>query len=585
MKRYSAFALLAFSFSTLIASPSLSAVPDWFAKPPKLTISQQGGTTHIRSNYISKHYVRFYISDGSHLMTLRRFPSGRWEYREVTGENEAYIRSHHQEFIFSAQQRSFIVEVHGKTYKLEFKDGQWVETPIDSASSSSGGSSSSSSSGADIVDQDEDVVDNDHDGSNPLCNLMGTCGGTSNGGTTTSSSSSSSGSSSGVITPVDPGSVTSGNPNLPAATKTTEVNNCTALQAALNAAQSGEHVVADNTAYNCNLTMSKTGVVLRSKNLLGATLGGEVVISGSGNYLFGFKIHGPQTNVKLGGTGNKVLRNNFQGWPRFAITMVTGRGGEVGYNEFSNPCPWATCGGGDYPLRIAIRSAENSPSNFHFNAKVYRNYFHDFPTKPNPANYHSGQDDAIEVCQTLRPATAMLQTGWLIEYNLIQNHLQGHGVLDMKCGGNIVRFNTMVNVPGGRIDARNGHYNTVIANWLEGTGGMTIHGRGHRYIGNKVTGGGNISVMAADGEWNNVINQIKQRAYEVQMIGNIGTLKVGHAYAGDTIPAYNTRVEGHQGGVSLGVQTGTVVSNSTSVDVPQAVKLTPSQVGPNAGND
>ncbi len=574
-------ALLAISFGS---GTAVADVPDWYKKPPKVAVSTSGGVTTLKSNYISKHYIRFYISDGKNLYSPRRFPSGRWSFPKLNPTDAAYVRKHHGDFIFPSTQTRFNVEIHGKLYQLTFEDGEWVETPIESADEDTDSDGDGGTTVPVDTDEDDDSAgqdddyDDDQQGSTPLCQITGTCGGGGSGSGSTSSSSS----SGGGITPIDVGGITSGNPNLPNATKTTEASQCSALQAALNNAQQGEHIVADNTAYNCNVTMNKTGVVLRSKNLLGATFTGQITMEGSNNYLFGFKIHGNNTNVRLGGTNNKVLRNNFQGWPRFAITAVTGRGGEIGYNEFSRPCPWATCGGGDYPLRIAIRTAENSPSNFHFNAKVYRNYFHDFPTKPNPANYHSGQDDAMEVCQTLRPATAMLQTGWLIEYNLIANHLQGHGVMDFKCGGNIIRYNTMINSPAGRIDARNGHYNTVVGNWMEGTGGMTVLGRGHNYIGNRIVGGGSIMVMAADGEWNINQNGLKQRAYEVTLTGNNAPLTIGKTYGGETFPAFNTRVQGHHGNISYGMHTGTSVSASATGDVPQAVKLTPSQVGPSA---
>lgn len=368
---------------------------------------------------------------------------------------------------------------------------------------------------------------------------------------------------------------------LPTPVKVVKVSSCDSAQNALDSAALGTHVALEPGTYNCDLTMNRNGVVLRSREFLNATLTGKVEITGSDNYLFGFKIHGHDTGVKLGGVGNRIFRNSFEGWPKHAITMIAGRDGRVGYNEFSNPCPWSTCAGGNYPLRIAIRTAEKDPNSFHFNARIFRNYFHDFPTKPNPDDYHSGQDDAMEVCQTLRPATATLQTGWRIQYNLIARHMQGHGVIDLKCGGNIVRYNTMIDSPGGRIDSRNGHYNTIASNWMEGTGGMTILGRGHKYVGNQITRGGVINVMAANGEWN-VTQEQKPRAYETILIGNNAALKVGHAYEGDILPAYNTRVEGHQGNIAYGNHIGTQVVNNTSMKIKPAVKLIPSQVGPRA---
>lgn len=114
----------------------------------------------------------------------------------------------------------YIKAPDGKIYKLVFDGRKWF-TPVlltpaeitalglnsgsssSSTSSSSGSGSSSSSSGSssnggdpDEEGQDDDVVDNNHNGSDPLCQLTGTCNGTSS---STSSSGGSSSSSSGSI--------------------------------------------------------------------------------------------------------------------------------------------------------------------------------------------------------------------------------------------------------------------------------------------------------------------------------------------------------------------------------------------------
>lgn len=97
----------------------------------------------------------------------------------------------------------------GTLYDLTDMDGKYIR-PVPHNPGSSGSSSTSSSSsgsgddddcdddGVDCDDQDTDPIDDGgHGGSDPICRLAGTCGGTSGSGSTSSSSSSTSSSSSG----------------------------------------------------------------------------------------------------------------------------------------------------------------------------------------------------------------------------------------------------------------------------------------------------------------------------------------------------------------------------------------------------
>ena len=262
----------------------------------------------------------------------------------------------------------------------------------------------------------------------------------------------------------------------------------------------------------------------------------------------------------------------------------TGKQGEIAYNEFSKPDAWSTSEVTNYPLRIGIRTAEKDPSTFHYDAWVHHNYFHDFPGKPDSSIYKSGQSDAIEVCQSGRDSTALMRGGWYIETNLIERHLQGHGVVDLKCGGHVVRNNTLLDSPESRIDLRGGSYSVLEGNWMENSGGSTVHGGYNKVVGNYVRGG-RIMVMAGDLEWNTAGGG-HARAFHTLLAGNDASTLIGKQYDSSMVyPALDTTVEAHVGPApQLEDEEGTTVLSSTTMRFSRALKLSRDSVGPPALN-
>jgi hypothetical protein len=342
----------------------------------------------------------------------------------------------------------------------------------------------------------------------------------------------------------------------------------------------GTYGAASSIRNDCPMTAP---VIIQGAANFGSTITANMDVAGTRTVVTGINFSGSEARVRLGGTNNKVIGNRFTNWRSIAVTAAEGKQGEIAYNEFSRPHAWVANDSSNYPLRIGIRTAEKDPSNFHFDAWVHHNYFHDFPAKPDPQSYHSGQSDAIEVCQSGRESTALMRTGWYIESNLVERHLQGHGIIDLKCGGNVVRYNTVSDSPGGRLDARAGSYNVLESNWLENSGGSSIHGGYNKVVGNRVRGG-QLTVMAGDLDWNNAGGGYS-RALHTLVAGNDSTsLVIGKAYnSASQYPALDTTVEGHVGGKPvLEREQNTTISASTNVRFSTAFRLSPASVGPSA---
>ena len=94
----------------------------------------------------------------------------------------------------------------------------------------------------------------------------------------------------------------------------------------------------------------------------------------------------------------------------------------------------------------------------------------------------------------------------------------------MKCaGGTTVRFNTIVDSPGGRIDFRNGYGGKMIANWIENAGGIAIFGGGHEIAGNVLAGASRPQLYLGAGDVapaGNNVNLETLRAFGAAMRAN-----------------------------------------------------------------
>lgn len=372
------------------------------------------------------------------------------------------------------------------------------------------------------------------------------------------------------------------------------VASASALQQALTNANCGDTIRLAPGTYDGSFVVDKTcpmtaPVIIQGAPSFGSRITSSFKIGGARTIVSGLDFSGPVAQVSLGGTNNKVLANRFKDWRGIAILATTGKQGEIAYNELSEPHPWLASEADSYPLRIGIRTAEKDSSTFHFGVWVHDNYFHDFPGKPDPSLYHSGQSDAIEVCQTNREWTFSTPAGWYIERNLIRKHLQGYGVVDLKCSGVVVRANTVTESPGGRIDIRAGVGSTLESNWQE-TGGTTVNGGNHRIIGNIMREGG-IALVSGNLPWNTAEGASSgshNQAYQVLVAGNeTKSLIVGVTYQQDmeAYPATRIRIEGHKGSSpTLRSQLETSVYPSTIVRFVPAFMLSPGDVGPSALN-
>ncbi|MCB9942984.1 MAG: right-handed parallel beta-helix repeat-containing protein [Geminicoccaceae bacterium] len=363
--------------------------------------------------------------------------------------------------------------------------------------------------------------------------------------------------------------------------KATIVSRPEDLPAALAAAPCGRTVTLAFDRYDPPLAIDAGCTAAEPLVIVPATrtvLAGRVTLSGSGITLRGLDFDGPASGVTVHGDHHRILAGRFAGWAGMAILLLDGTGAEIAWNAFHDPAPWGLAGDPDYPLRIAIRSSHR-PAEFHTGAHIHHNHFHDFPGKPS-ADYHSGQSDAIEVCFT----GTMLESGFLIESNLIERHHGSSGIVDIKCSKATVRDNTVLDSPAGRIDLRYGANSRLEGNWIENAGGSVIRGGHHTIAGNVYRNTSQGLVIAAGNDpWDATGGQAEPQAFDVTLSGNeTDQLTVGEDYGSMKRPATDTTV--HPLGserICLKVQAGTRILEP-AVPALAARRIGEDEVGPDA---
>ena len=224
------------------------------------------------------------------------------------------------------------------------------------------------------------------------------------------------------------------------------------------------------------------------------------------------------------------------------------------------------------------------------------NYLHDFPAKPKPQVYASGQSDALEICGDGQPASDR-RSGWTIEHNLIERHHGGYGVIDILCSGTTVRENTMLKSPGGVRPATwllqpaireldRGCRRQRHPWWLPAGVGQPPRPSQRRWLPDLLVG---LVLTTGTVPWNYVGpprlpdgTPAHQAAYKVLVAGNSAPrLEIGLQRS----PAFKyavreTIVERQVGPIVRGVEQATIVRPHTTMTIPAAVRLNPDSVGP-----
>lgn len=381
----------------------------------------------------------------------------------------------------------------------------------------------------------------------------------------------------------------------------TTVNASTSAELAsvLKSADCGQDIRLAPGSYQGTFTLNTScpannPVIVKGAANFASSLDGTITVQGARNILSGIFFRGSNAGAVLSGTNNKLIGNKLTGWGGPAqcrkvavVVNMHSSEAEIAYNEIYSPAPWATAGCKGPQLRMGIRTNDDNETDFPYGAWVHHNYFHDFPPKPNPSDYNSGQDDALEIGQTQGGRMPLVNAGWYVEDNRVENHLQKHGTVDLKVGGVVYRRNTFIDTPG-RVDSRGSTlYGSIIeSNYHRRSGGSTVHGKGHKIVCNDFDG--TIALKAGDiacDAINPTDADTHAHVCDVLVSGNRASLIVGKVDGSDeNLPARNTTIRAHSGGVTRQLDSGLRDERTLAPTYECAIarETTASQVGPAA---
>jgi len=377
------------------------------------------------------------------------------------------------------------------------------------------------------------------------------------------------------------------------------VNNDEELITALDQAEPGDHIVLANGDYSGEFELTVDGteanpIVIRAKNLLharfislpswgtgtshGNNLPARDILTGNHTMLWGIDIAPTEQGVvAVRGDYSKVMRCRFTN----SSLWFGSTGAAAGYNEFYDITG----------IALIVKPAVLHARNIH----IYRNYFHDFIGE---GNGH----EAITLGQGV--VDSDIETGNIVEYNVIENVNIEEELIAVKSSNNILRFNTILDSPRGYIDNRHGSGNQYLGNWFDNCGGLEGFDMNNKYIGNR---GLNSRLRVFSGDLypaDEMLEPGHPAAWQNLYAGNdFFTTIVGYDYNNDyPIKARDNRFEAHTGPITYhdGYHEGTVVEEQlTSISkeelsaiieirntklpfsIPEG--LASDQVGPHAG--
>lgn len=345
------------------------------------------------------------------------------------------------------------------------------------------------------------------------------------------------------------------------------------LAEALDDSIPGSEIVLADGVYAGELTLRNAGtaaapIVLRPEHAAGACVRGSLRLAGAHGIVAGLCFEGGQ--VAIEGDDCRVTRCWFAGSTGAAIRIVApSRRAEVDHNEIR---------------RFEHRGISGEAGR------------HAHPSRPHI--HHNRLVDQVSergggIIMGERRAHTAHRFAALVERNLVQR-FNGIEPISAKSSGNVFRFNTVEDADG-LIMCRHGYDNDYIGNTSINAGGIFLHGKRNRAIGNHHDG-------RKSGRWRDHVaasGDISQDALRdggeggthpfaegCLFLGNTGVLRVGGGSARWTLPALHIRIARHQGPILLEQERDTVsqpqAAGPDAEPIPRHVTLTEMDVGPNA---
>lgn len=346
------------------------------------------------------------------------------------------------------------------------------------------------------------------------------------------------------------------------------------LSRALSIADPGIHIVLEDGEYNGDFKVTRSGssdhpVVIRARNPLKAKINGSLALNGDNAMVHSIVAEGSgDFAVKMGGSGNKVLRSSFPGSHGIAVEKDA-KDWYIGRNALTGSSQ------GDAARQDGIIVYTDSGSGTE-PGLIERNFFQS-------DGGDRSESHAVYVGQQKMDSRPTLDV--TVRENLIGTSSQPYGkrrLIYVKHGC-IIEGNT-VYAQLGTCGIRHGERGKMVNNHLTGMHDIMLNGDGHQVIGNtwQDTHCDLMAETRSGSGANGGRGNLYQAADEAIVQGNSGALTVGKKLVHLDAPVRGVKISDHQGPVELQAQTGTSQGGGglSSEHATQVAVLTEADVGP-----
>jgi len=270
---------------------------------------------------------------------------------------------------------------------------------------------------------------------------------------------------------------------------TINVNSVSAMQTAINNANSGDEIVLTNGTYlNNTISISKSNITVRAATLGGVYLNGTNAINISGNYVTfsGFQFTSGNIAdseiINIYGNNNTLSQLNFNGYHAKKYIHINA---DTQYNVIEN------CNIENKPVDavigclIQITTTPTKPG-YH---KIRHCSFQNFP---GPGGDYGNEPIRIGLSTEMNNASRTI-----VEFCYFENVGLGDGEsISLKSCENVCRYNTFTNNPKGQLVFRHGYRNVAYGNFfINNSGGIRIKEGANHYIYNNYFSTGSLSAV------------------------------------------------------------------------------------------
>ncbi len=353
------------------------------------------------------------------------------------------------------------------------------------------------------------------------------------------------------------------------------------LTARLAESAPGQHIILTGSSYSAARTLGEGDVVVNLDLDAMPRIAGNYTLEGDEAIVYGLDFDG--ANVVIHGARDRVLRSRIHDLGSESLVSISlGEDAIVAYDEMYR---WGGTGMCEARRGINIRSPRSDGMDGAWRPQVFRNYIHD-QIGFNPESCAT-DGEVIAVGQTTASGRAQVRLEARIHHNYLVDVGGDNEGIGVKSSYGVIAFNHMVRARG--LNNRFGGLNLYIGNRFESptSGGPEVGRGGYCNVSLGEVIEGRMDVFDGDTLFTDTAPMTRLRSDSTEIVGTTyAVLYIGDCFDYGPYDAIQTLVRNTNAPPTLGPdQSGTIDEwdQPAIYDVPDAIRLTPADVGVEAG--